>query len=100
MVKLVKDTNYKELIKEGKVVIDCFANWCGPCKMLSPIIDSLSEELTDVKFYKIDVDEAENITTDYEIMSIPTILIFEDGKQKEKVVGFRSKEELKEIINR
>ena len=100
MVELVKDTNYKELIKEGKVVIDCFANWCGPCKMLSPIIDSLSEELTDVKFYKIDVDEAENITTDYEIMSIPTILIFEDGKQKEKVVGFRSKEELKEIINR
>ena len=100
MVKLVKDTNYKELIKEGKVVIDCFATWCGPCKMLSPIIDSLSEELTDVKFYKIDVDEAEKITTDYEIMSIPTILIFEDGKQKEKVVGFRSKEELKEIINR
>lgn len=100
MVELVKDINYEGLIKEGKVVIDCFATWCGPCKMLSPIIDSLSEELTDVKFYKIDVDEAEKITTDYEIMSIPTILIFEDGKLKEKVVGFKSKEELKEIINR
>ena len=100
MVELVKDTNYEELIKDKKVVIDCFATWCGPCKMLSPIIDSLSEELTDVKFYKIDVDDAEKITTDYEIMSIPTILIFEDGKLKEKVVGFRSKEELKEIINR
>ena len=100
MVELVKDNEYEKLIKEGKVVIDCFATWCGPCKMLSPIIDSLSEELIDVKFYKIDVDEAEKITTDYEIMSIPTILIFEDGKLKEKVVGFKSKEELKEIINR
>lgn len=100
MVELVKDNEYEKLIKEGKVVIDCFATWCGPCKMISPIIDSLSEEIKDVKFYKIDVDEAEKITTDFNIMSIPTILIFENGNLKEKVVGFKSREELKEIINK
>ncbi len=100
MVKEIKDTEYNKVIEKGKVVIDCFAPWCGPCKMISPVIDSLSEELKDTSFYKINVDDADIITRDYQIMSIPTILIFEDGKLKEKVIGFRSKSELKDIINK
>ena len=100
MVKEIKDTEYNKVIEKGKVVIDCFAPWCGPCKMISPVIDSLSEELKDASFYKINVDDADIITRDYQIMSIPTILIFEDGKLKEKVIGFRSKSELKDIINK
>lgn len=98
MVKEVKDTNYEELIKEGKVVIDCYAPWCGPCKMISPVIDKMAEEFKETKFYKINVDEAEKITSDYNIMSIPTILIFENGTLKNKVVGLRSKSELEELI--
>lgn len=98
MVKEIKDTEYEKLIKEGKVVIDCYAPWCGPCKMISPIIDKLAEELKETKFYKVNVDEAEIITKDFEIMSIPTILIFENGKLKDKVVGFRSKSELEELF--
>ena len=99
MVKEIKDNEYEKLIKENdKVVIDCFANWCGPCKMLSPIIDALAEDNKDIKFYKVDVDNAEKITNEYMIMSIPTLLIFENGKLKDKVVGLKSKSELEEII--
>lgn len=98
MVKEIKDTEYETVIKEGKVVIDCYAPWCGPCKMISPIIDTFSEEITTTKFYKINVDEAEKITKDFNIMSIPTLLIFENGELKDKVVGLRSKSELEEIF--
>lgn len=98
MVKEILDKEYENVIKEGKVVIDCYAPWCGPCKMISPIIDKLSEEITNTKFYKINVDNAEKITSEYQIMSIPTILIFENGKIKDKVVGFKSKSELEELL--
>lgn len=98
MVKEIKDTEYETIIKDGKVVIDCYAPWCGPCKMISPIIDELAEKLKETKFYKINVDDAEKITTEFEIMSIPTILIFENGELKDKVVGFRSKSELEELF--
>lgn len=99
MVKEIKDTEYKKIVSDNKkVVIDCFAPWCGPCKMISPIMDGLSEEIEDVVFVKINVDDAENITEEYEIMSIPTILIFEDGKLKNKTVGFKSKSELEDLI--
>ena len=98
MVKEILDSEYENVIKEGKVVIDCYAPWCGPCKMISPIIDKLSEEITNTKFYKINVDNAEKITKEYQIMSIPTILIFENGKIKDKVVGFKSKSELEELL--
>ena len=99
MVKEIKDNEYEQIVKDNKkVVIDCFATWCGPCRMLSPVLDSISEELKDVTFVKIDVDNAEKITTEYQIMSIPTLLIFEDGKLKEKVVGLKSKTELIDLI--
>ena len=100
MVKEIKDKEYEKKIEKGKVVIDCYAPWCGPCKMISPIIDALSEELKDVTFYKINVDDAEKIVMDYQIMSIPTILVFEEGKLKDKIIGFRSKSELLDIIKK
>ena len=93
MVEEIKEIEYEEKIKNGKVVIDCFANWCGPCKMLSPVLDNIASELSDIKFYKINVDEAEIITSKYNIMSIPTILIFEDGELKNKIVGLKPKDE-------
>lgn len=83
-----------------KVLIDCYAEWCGPCKMISPIIDELSEEIDTCEFYKLNIDEGEEIARKYDIMSIPTILIFKDGNLIDKSVGFRTKEELAEIINK
>ena len=95
----INDTNINEMIKSGeKVVIDCFANWCGPCKMLSPIIDELAEEMTDCKFYKLNIDDNEDTVNKYEIMSIPTILVFENGILKNTSIGLKNKQELKKLI--
>ena len=94
MVKQINTDEFKEVIKEGKTVVDLFATWCGPCKMLSPILDEISEEITTTKFYKIDVDDNQDVAREYNVMSIPTILIFENGNLINKVVGLRSKEEL------
>ncbi len=98
MVKNIIEKDFDNEIKEGKVLVDCYADWCGPCKMLSPIIDELSEELTDVKFLKLNVDENQDLAMQYQIMSIPTLLIFEDGKLVNTSVGLKSKDELKELL--
>ena len=98
----VKEINQEEFkIKvagASKVLVDCYADWCGPCKMLSPIIDELAEEMEDYVFYKLNVDECNKVTHEYMIMSIPTLLIFENGELKEKLVGFKTKDELLEIL--
>lgn len=102
-MKVIEITNNEfenKINSKGKVLVDCYATWCGPCKMLSPIIDELSEEITDCTFYKLDVDNANDVAIKYNIMSIPTILLFEDGKLIDQIVGFRSKEELREWIER
>jgi thioredoxin 1 len=100
MVKEIKEENFKETIKEGRVLVDCYADWCGPCRMLSPIVDQLSEELKDINFYKLNVDDAEETSAEYGIMSIPTLLLFENGELKEQLVGFRSKDELLNILKK
>ena len=99
-VKEIQEKEWKKIIEQkGKILVDCYAPWCGPCKLLSPIIDELAEETKNCKFYKINVDDAEAISREYGVMSIPTILLFEDGELKEKTIGLKSKEELKKIIN-
>ena len=97
-VTKIEEKDFNTKIKGEKVVVDCYADWCGPCKMISPILDEISEELTEYKFYKLNVDNAKNISREYGIMSIPTILIFEKSKEKKRIVGFSPKEELKKSI--
>lgn len=94
-----ENENYDELIKEGIVVVDFFATWCGPCKMLGPIIEKLGEEISNVKFIKIDVDKNEDLARRYGVMSIPTIIFFKDGREVKKHIGFIPEESIKEIIN-
>lgn len=98
MVNEIFEKDFNEKISSGKVLVDCFATWCGPCKMLSPIIDELAKEVSNYSFYKLDVDQNDNIARQYGIMSIPTILIFENGELKQTLVGFKSKEELLDIL--
>ena len=88
MVKQIDTNEFKEVIKEGKVVVDLFATWCGPCKMLSPILDEISEEISTTKFYKIDVDDNQDVAREYNVMSIPTVLIFENGELVNTIVIF------------
>ena len=94
----INENDFYDKIKGGRVLVDCFAEWCGPCKMLSPIIDEVANEVDGIAFYKLNVDETEAIPAKYGIMSIPTLLLFENGELKDKAVGFKTKEELKEFI--
>lgn len=81
-------------------VVDFFATWCGPCKMLAPIIEELSQELPDVKFYKIDVDKLRELAVEYSIRGVPTLIFFKNGEIKETVVGTRNKDELAAIAEK
>ena len=84
----VTDANFDEFVKDNpKVVVDCWAAWCAPCRMLTPIIDELAEEKADIKFAKLDVDKNRAVPARYGIMSIPTLLYFKDGKLVDKTLG-------------
>lgn len=99
MVEIINESKFANEISEGVVVVDFFATWCGPCKMLSPIIDSLAEEMKDsVKFIKVDADESINILQEYGVTGLPTIAIFKDGQKQDMIVGFSPKEILVEKI--
>lgn len=82
------------------VVVDFFATWCGPCRMLSPVLETVSEDYEGkVKFVKLDVDEAGDIAKDYSVMSIPTLIIVKNGEEAAKTVGAMGAEELEEWID-
>lgn len=98
-MKLEKSTNFEEIISSGTVLVDFFATWCGPCKMLSPILEELASECGDkLTILKVDVDEFSSIATKYSIYSIPTLLLFKDGELVKKSVGFKDLEGLKTFI--
>ncbi|MCB2342870.1 thioredoxin [Clostridium estertheticum] len=101
MVKITEDNEFKREIETGVVVVDFFATWCPPCKMLAPIFDKLSLEMEGkVKFTKVDVDSSTNIASEYNITNVPAIVIFKNGKKKEMLVGFRPKESIEAQIER
>lgn len=101
MVNKISENEFNEKVNVNKkVIVDCYADWCGPCRMLSPIIDELASEFVNCDFYKLNVDEANEVSKKYGIMSIPTILIFENSELKDQLVGLRSKEELTNIISK
>lgn len=94
MLKYLKDEDFQEEIKEGLTLVDFYADWCGPCRMVGPIIEEISKEMPNVKVIKVNVDEREDIAKAYGIMSIPTIILFKDGEMEKKQVGFVPKEVL------
>lgn len=98
-MKIIKSVEeFEQTIEAGKVLVDFFATWCGPCRMLTPVLEELSEEVNDVTIIKVDVDELPELARRYAIMSIPTIFYFVDGQIVNKTVGFQDKQSLKKII--
>lgn len=95
MTESIHDNNFKDSVKEGLTFVDFWAPWCGPCRMLSPVIDSLSEKYKGkINIVKINIDENKEVASKYGIMSIPTMVLFKDGKAVEKVSGFHPLEAL------
>lgn len=85
----------EEVIKSEKtVLVDFWATWCGPCRMLAPVIEEISEERTDIKVCKVDVDEEPELAAEYGIQSIPTLIVFKDGKAVNKSIGVRPKDDI------
>ena len=98
-VKLNKDNFEKEVLKSDiPVVVDFYADWCGPCKAYSPIVEVVAKENEDIKVVKIDVDNAQDIAYKYQVMSIPTTVIIKNGQEVNRAVGMMSKSDLIEMV--
>jgi len=93
------DANFSKDIASGLVLVDFWAPWCGPCKMIAPILEEIDEEMSDdVQIFKLNVDDNQNTAGKYGVMSIPTLILFKDGKIVDQIVGFQPKELLAERI--
>lgn len=100
ILNITKENFEKEVIKSKKpVFLDFWAKWCGPCRMISPIIDEIAKEVPDAKVCKVDVDEQPELANAFQVMSIPMIAIIKDGKVVKTSVGIKPKEEMKALLN-
>ena len=96
MRNLETNENLKEIIKEGIWVVDFYAEWCGPCKMLLPVLDSMKEQ----NIIKVNVDFHNDLATSYGVMTVPTLIFFKDGIEINKTTGFKSKQMILDIIDK
>lgn len=99
VINITKDSFETEVIKSDKpVIIDFWAAWCGPCQMMGPVIEELSEEFTDIKFVKLNVDMEPELAAQFNVMSIPTFIRIENGKEVKKTLGAMPKDELADFF--
>lgn len=99
-VKEITDATFTEETSKGLVVIDFWAEWCGPCRILSPIVEELANEMKNVNFKKINVDENPEVANSLGITAIPTLVIYKDGHPIDKIIGLLPKDHLKKVIQK
>ncbi len=97
-IKHVNNDTFEDAIKENVVLVDFFATWCGPCKMLSPVLEQVAQEVSDVSIAKLDIDESLEVAKQFGVMSVPTMIIFKDGKEVDRIVGLRQKNQIIEAL--
>ncbi len=99
VIHVTKETFQKEVLQSDKpVLVDFWATWCGPCRMVGPILDEIAQEREDIKVCKIDVDAQPELATEYGIMSIPTLMVFENGKKINQGMGAMPKNQILELL--
>lgn len=100
-MQVVNSSEFKNAVKSGVTLVDFYADWCGPCKMIAPVLEQLSTEFEGkAHIVKLDVDASPDIAQSFGVMSIPTLIVFKDGEAVSKVVGFQQKAQLAALINR
>ena len=97
-MKDLTSQTFDETIRQGKVLVDFWAPWCGPCRMQAPILEELENEVQGVTIAKVNVDEEPELAGRYGVMSIPTLILFENGAEKERYVGVQPKEKLARVL--
>ncbi len=98
LIHLENTADFKELISKGDVLVDFFATWCGPCKMLTPELEDLCEENKDITVVKVDVDKFGELAGDFHITVVPTLIVFKNGENKKVVSGYMDKDALLSLI--
>lgn len=99
VLEITSENFEKEVLESEKtVLVDFYAEWCGPCKRLSPIVEEVAKEEEEVKFVKMNIDNCEDIAIEYQVMSIPTLIVMKNGKEVNRSVGLIDKEQVKELI--
>ena len=98
MARILNSQEFDNTTESGVVVVDFFATWCGPCKVLSPVIDELSGELENVNFVKVDIDQSTDLAQKFKIVSVPTLKVFKNGEEVDTLMGFMPKEVLKSKV--
>jgi len=95
----VTEENFKAETSNGLVLVDFYADWCGPCKMLTPVLDELAAEVKDAKVVKVNIDDSKSLVTEFKVSSIPNITLLKDGEVVYQDVGFKPKELLVQLID-
>ncbi len=99
MLKHANESDFNEMTGKGLVLVDFFATWCGPCKMLGPVLEDMASDRDSIDIVKVDIDESMNLARQYGIMSVPTLVLFKDGQVVAQTSGFQPKESIQQFID-
>jgi thioredoxin 1 len=100
---ILNESNFNQVISETTIpiLVDFWAEWCGPCKMIGPVVEEIASEFEGkVQVAKLDVDENQNTASNYKVVSIPTLILFKEGKEMERSIGYKNKDELRRLLNK
>ncbi|WP_270504657.1 thioredoxin [Paraclostridium sordellii] len=100
MTRIIETEEFKNEVENAieTTIVDFFATWCGPCKMLSPVFEEIDQNVEEAKFLKVDIDKSLDLARRFEVTTVPTVIVFKDGKEADRLVGFIPKQKLEEMV--